>query len=294
MKRCTRCIMPETIEGISFDKNGVCSICSSYIKFKCLGEAELRNVVDESLNREKNKYDCIVPLSGGRDSSYVLYYAKAILGLNVLAVNYDNEFRVDQALINMKKACKILGVEFQTYRSKIDIGHKIVKNNIRRSIKNGPYGISKSICSACSYGYRSVVYRTAAKQDVPLIFWGESPNEATQIIQKLVTRQFHSKLKRRPFDINTYSTRLFKILQRIEFNVQGNSIFKPAPVELITPGIKEIRLFEYIPWDRNTIKKTITEELGWEKPKGNVSSWRIDCHLHSLMNFCYTKMLSLH
>ena len=93
--------MPETVPGITFDKDGICSFCLSYQKEEYLGEEELERII-ASIKKEDNEYDCIVPLSGGRDSSYVLYMAKAIYDLRVLAVSYDNEFRTDQALVNMK------------------------------------------------------------------------------------------------------------------------------------------------------------------------------------------------
>ena len=101
MKRCTQCIMPETVPGITFDNDGICSFCQSYQKETYLGQKKLDQIVATAKSRN-NKYDCIVPLSGGRDSTYVLYVARAIYDLKVLAVNYDNEFRNPQE-INLPK-----------------------------------------------------------------------------------------------------------------------------------------------------------------------------------------------
>ncbi len=113
MKRCSKCICPETYPGIQF-YDGICNFCLNYERQKPLGEKELRKILASSKGK---KYDCIVPLSGGRDSTFVLYMAKNY-GLNVLAVNYDNEFYSKQVQINMKNACKILGVDFISFRSK--------------------------------------------------------------------------------------------------------------------------------------------------------------------------------
>ena len=291
MKRCSRCILPETIPGIIFDQDGVCNFCSDYRKFDGFDEEDLHKLVHSNI-QSNDKYDCIVPLSGGRDSTFVLYYAKAVLGLKVLAVNFDNEFQTEQAIKNITNACKILDIDLFRFSSRINIAHKIVHNSIHLSLPFGLLGISKHLCSACTYGYRSIAYQSAIKYNVPFIFWGESQNEATQSIELALAQKFNIQLKRNLLNLYTYRTRFFKILQRIELRVPGNNIFSISPVKLKNPYIKEIRLFDYIPWDRMKIKDTIVKELSWEKPKDNISSWRIDCRLHPFINYCHVKLFS--
>jgi 3'-phosphoadenosine 5'-phosphosulfate sulfotransferase (PAPS reductase)/FAD synthetase len=73
--RCTRCILPENFQRISFDEQGVCSYCKSYRPFIPRDE----KIILDQFQRAKNKvrpYDAIVPLSGGKDSTYVLYLAR--------------------------------------------------------------------------------------------------------------------------------------------------------------------------------------------------------------------------
>ena len=286
MKRCKRCVMPEKVYGITFNQDGICNFCLNYKKEKYLGEEELRRII-ASIMKGNNEYDCIVPLSGGRDSTFVLYTAKVVYDLKVLAVSYDNEFRTDQALFNMKNACKLLNVDFVSVRSKRNVAQKIVLYSIRSALPHGMYVIAGSFCSGCSYGYRSVVYRAAEKYKVPLIIWGESQNEITTDMRIKPTEGIRRSKFRRLLNINAYKAEYYKLLQRLEFRVSGNSILSRGSPILKEKGIKEIRLFDYISWDRKKIKETIMKELGWEKPRGRVSSWRIDCMLHNLMNYCF-------
>lgn len=288
MKRCQRCIMPETVPGVTFNRDGICDYCLNYQKERYFGKEGLEKII-ASIIKEENEYDCIVPLSGGRDSTYILYMAKAIYNLKVLAVSYDNEFRIDQALINMKNACQRLNVDFISVRSKRGIAQKIVKSSIRSSISPKRLGI----CQACSYGYRSVTYRAAEKYKVPLILWGESQAEATQDMEKKAFEALSLKEKSRFAKLlnpNYYEAKLFLWLQRAEFHVPGNNIFciTGRPI-LKNNNIREVRVFDYILWDREKIKETIMRELGWEKSYGQVSSWRTDCMLHSLVNYVYFK-----
>ncbi|MFH1766565.1 MAG: ATPase, partial [Patescibacteria group bacterium] len=143
MKRCQRCIMPETVPGITFNRDGICDYCLNYQKERYFGKKELEKII-ASIIKEENEYDCIVPLSGGRDSTYILYMAKAIYNLKVLAVSYDNEFRIGQALINMQNACQRLNVDFISVRSKRGIAQKIVKSSIRSSISPKRLGICQA------------------------------------------------------------------------------------------------------------------------------------------------------
>jgi hypothetical protein len=237
---------------------------------------------------KNNTYDCIVPVSGGRDSTYVLFAAKRELHLKVLAVSHDNEFRNEQALINIRNACKILDVDFISVRSRRNIAHKMVRSGIRCSPSLRLFGL----CRACSYGYRSVVYRMAEKYCVPLILWGESQAEATQAMEKRAFDHLDLKGGRGPtlWNPNFFMNLYYSLMQRYEFPVHGNRILDWGVPFLKNKNIKELRLFDCIPWDRKKIKETITKELGWEKPKNHVSTWRTDCELHALVNYSYFKL----
>jgi len=102
---------------------------------------------------------------------------------------------------------------------------------------------------------------------------------------------FPTLQSRKLADPHTYLSRFYSALQRIEFRVPGNSVLGGGSPVLCDPNIQEIRFFDYVPWDRERIKQTISEHLGWEKPGESVSSWRIDCVLHPLMNYCFIHLV---
>jgi tRNA(Ile)-lysidine synthase TilS/MesJ len=288
MERCKQCIMPATVPGITFNEDGICSYCLGYQKEQYFGEKALENIIASSKNKN-NRYNCIVPLSGGRDSTFVLYTAKAQYDLKVLAVSYDNEFRIDQALVNMENACKILGVDFVSVRSKRSVAQRIVKHSLQSAKRLGKSGI----CVACVYGYRSVAYRAADQYHAPLILWGESQQEATQDMERkafdalMLSQSKFGKL----LSMHFYLLEYYRLLQRLEFPVAGNSVLSRAAwPALKNEDAREIRLFDYVPWDREQIKKTITKELGWEKPASHTSTWRTDCMLHALVNYSFYKL----
>ena len=119
-KICKRCILDETVSDIYFDSSGECKYCKIHDeleKIHPLGPAlkiELDEMIIKIKKAGKNKkYDCIVGLSGGRDSSYTLLVAKK-LGLRPLAVHFDNGWNSDISVRNIKNACNILNVDLYT------------------------------------------------------------------------------------------------------------------------------------------------------------------------------------
>lgn len=288
MKRCTKCILPETIPGISFNDEGLCNFCEDYKPIEYLGEEELLKEI--YLAKSKNrKYDCIVPLSGGRDSSYVLFLASRKYGLNPLAVNYDNEFRSNQALINMKTACDILNVDFITLRSKRDLASRTVSTSIRNSAKVGLKSLATCFCDACAYGYHAVVYILAEKHNVPLILWGSSKMEYTGYLTDDYFTDNKTMLQKLINQPKVLRLKFLRLLHRMEFPVRGNlsRMLRFADPALMNKAIREIKIFDYIPWDQKIILETITSELAWRKPENATSTWRTDCELEKLVEYCF-------
>lgn len=284
MNRWTQCILPDSVHGISFDQDGVCNFCQTYTPPELLGEEQLLQVF-ESMKPKYVGYDCIVPLSGGRDSTFVLYQAVRRYGLVVLAVSYDNEFQIPSAHQNVARACEILNVKLIRKRSDRDTAHKVVKEGL---LYNG------GICSACTYGYKSSVYAAAQEYKIPLIIWGSSAVENTARMRSVFAateangNQVFTKITRRLKTwTNPYSLRakynMFKLSNEIP--VQGNAFWQMNNVSIDPAQIREISLFDYIEWNRQDIVNTIITELGWQKPDDRTSTWRADCYLHSFENW---------
>lgn len=287
MKRCVYCIMPDTVPGVTFEK-GVCSLCRNYVPQELLGEAAFKELLSHR-KPEPTGYDSVVPLSGGRDSTYVLYLAKKVYGLKPLAVNHDNEFVNPQAEKNIQNACRILGVDLAVVRSKQDVATKIVRANAKAAVPLGLADMARSFCRQCAYGYHSAVYIEAEKHGVPLILWGTSAAESTEKIRKKALQGMLQSKWNKLSDINFYKTEYFAFRQRLEFPVKGNALFGRTEPKLHNPAIREISVFDYLPWERQKLKDTISRELGWAKPPDHVSSWRADCILHEIVNFFFVK-----
>jgi len=291
VKRCVKCIMPASVPGVTLNHEGVCNFCLDFKQITYRGQEELDIIVERARNK-RARYDCIVPMSGGRDSTYALYVARKIYNLRTLAVNYDNEFRHDQALFNIKKACEILGTEFISIRSKQQLGKRIVLSTIREYLSAGRFGIPPETCIACNYGIKSIPYREAERHGVPLIIYAGSQEEKSKDMITKVYRAVSVPIKRKIMGkinrLNPYhwKFRYYQMRLKQEFPVSGNSIFSSRVRPFLNNNnITELHLFDYIPWDRKKITETITKELAWTRTPGHISSWRNDCALHQFVNY---------
>lgn len=290
MQRCSRCILPVSWPGADFDKNGVCGYCRDFKPFAPQGREALQHIVDAA-RTAGGKYDCIVPLSGGRDSTFVLYYAKEELGLRPIAINFDNETKHPQAQQNMEKACAILGVDLEVVQSRFGIAQKLLRANVRVGLPLGLATLSCNVCRQCTIGYTSAPLMKAEQYHVPLVLWGASTAESTSGQRK---KALNAEIKSRFLKLlspHMFLSEYYSFIQRCELRVPGNSIFSRNLPKLKNSAIREIKFFDYVTWDRALIKETIMDKLEWRKPDGAVSSWRTDCTLHELVNYVCIKML---
>lgn len=122
-KVCTRCVLDTSTKFISFDHNGVCSYCTDYDKAAAVSVNKPRNIRDEELRKalalvklkgEGNKYDCVIGMSGGLDSSYLAVLVKE-WGLRPLVVHFDNGWNSELAVNNITNIVTRLGYDLYTY-----------------------------------------------------------------------------------------------------------------------------------------------------------------------------------
>jgi hypothetical protein len=278
-KRCAMCILPESFPGITFNEKGICNLCSSYEKIIPLGE----NKLVEILNRQKSKsYDCVIPVSGGKDSTYVLYYAVKKLGLKVICVNYDSGFQSKLAMRNMKRAVEILDVPFVIYKADFQQRVKIVKGilNLAKNV-----GIPIGICANCENGIHSASMSVAKLHGIRTIISGTTQFErfganpltgskySVRRLAKCSLPKFLPSLMRVSVLIGLERVRLGRPMwdRRYFFGDKAN--------------VKTVYLYDYIPWAcmHKDIVGLLAKEVGWEYAKERVD--RFDCLLHPFLNY---------
>ncbi len=299
MKRCTRCVIPETAPNVSFDENGVCSYCASYKTPPLLGEEKLRALLDAQRKPGK-KYDCAIGISGGRDSSYTTLKLVKDYGMKVLALNYDNPFVDPQAVENIDNMADILNIDVIRYTLKNKIHERTFRSNLLAWLKKPSAGMIPMLCIACK-NYIPPMIRYSKKHDIQCVVMGGTTFENVSFKRELINVSRDADYK------NTYLSGLYGMVKE---TLKNPSYYSPhcVPImvkgyfygdqyalgpRLFAPDIAFYHLFDYIPWQETDILSRIRGEIAWKHPEKFVSTWRFDCKICHLKKLLYLKTIGM-
>ena len=258
LQKCTKCLLPQTHETIRFDAEGVCSVCLNSLHKGAVDwnarQLELTRIVEEIRNQNKN-YDCVVPFSGGKDSTFSLYYVVEILNLRPLVVSFDHGFYRGRLLENRNRVLQALGVDFISFTP----NWKLVKSLMLTSLRD-----RGDFCWHCHTGVNAFPVRTALEKNISLIIWGESSTEYTNYYK---TEQFHEIDEELFNRITNLGISADDMLVRLDGDFQRRDLSPfefPSQVEIASKGIRSFPLGNYIKWDTKSQVQLIKDKLGWK------------------------------
>lgn len=289
MKICVNCVLPETFPGISFDRDGVCNFCRDF-----KGEDELREEKEEyfakfqeliaQLQGRKGDYDCALPYSGGKDSTYTLYLLREVFKLRVLAITFDNGFLSEQAFRNIRTVTENLAVDSLVFKANFQLLKKLFVAGTKNKMYS-PKALERAstICTSCIGLVKFVALKLTLEKRIPIMAWGWSPGQAPirSSIMRVNPALFKSNQEtyRKPMreiagdEINRY------FLSDEDFN---NS-------EIFPYNVSPLAFMDYD--ERNIVKKI--EELGWLYPKG-LDANSTNCLLNSFANEIHMEKHGFH
>jgi hypothetical protein len=216
------------------------------------------------------EFDCLVPLSGGKDSTYVLYAAKRMWGLKPLAVNFDNLWQTTKAARNIARAVEALDVDLFVYRPRWDVMRRLYRLFL---LEAGEF------CAPCNMGINMLVWRLAERLRIPLILTGNSPRSdecsppeiyhcsPPYFLRVLAAHGETDAIRGTVFSeaerLTSFSFRLRRrVASRLGLMARLN-----VPRKLDLPA--------FMDWREQDIFATIRRELGWEESE--VGKEHTDC-----------------
>jgi N-acetyl sugar amidotransferase len=169
MRYCKRCVMPDTRPGIRFDKNGVCYPCLVAEKRKKINWKARQQQLGKLCNKYRRKdgaYDCVVTVSGGKDSHYQVYVMKELFKMNPLLVTVGDSFtHTKVGEHNLRNISEAFGCDLITF----NLNHSTMRKMVRLAFEN--YGSPTWPLDLAMY---SVPLKIAASLNIPFIVWGEN------------------------------------------------------------------------------------------------------------------------
>ncbi|MFL2913058.1 MAG: glucosamine 6-phosphate synthetase, partial [Opitutales bacterium] len=291
--RCSKCILPETMPYIHFDTGGVCNYCNSYTPRNIpRSKQELFKLV-ESYKRNLGN-DCIVPFSGGRDSSYALHLAVKELNMKPVAYTYDWGMVTDLARRNISRMCSQLGVENIIIADDIEKKRRNIKKNLVAWLKAPNLGMV-SILTAGDKHFFNFVEKVKHQTGINLNLWGVCPLEVTHFKSGFlgVPPDFQEKLVYSNGAIKQLRYQWLRLKAMLESpGYLNSSLWDTLSGEYYRSFKKKrdyFHIFDYWKWDERIIESTL-DIYDWEKAPDTNSSWRIGDGTAAFYNYIYYTM----
>jgi len=259
MKRCSKCVMPETQETIAFDDKGVCNVCKqvAYKNTKIDWEKrkeEFIKIIDKY--RGESEYDCIIPFSGGKDSTYTAYKMVRDFKVKPLIVSFDHWFYRPNTIENREKTLKKLDVDFITYRPRWGVVKKLMLESL---LRKGDF------CWHCHAGISCFPMHMAIKYETPLIIWGEPSAEYTAYYSYDEIEQKDEEYYNKFANCGLTAQDMVGMLNDPTITMRDLKYFSyPALKELKRIDYTTIFLGNFTPWNVKNQAELIKKELGWK------------------------------
>ncbi len=283
MQYCVRCCMPSSNEGIEFDEMGICRACYSAEQKMHINwverEKSLRKLLDyhKSLNRD---YDCIVPISGGKDSTFQLHVVTKVYGLRALAVTFSHNWFTETGKYNLQNCLEKFNVDHIVFTPNRNLVNRIARQSL---VKIG------DSCWHCHSGVGAFAMQIAVKFNISLLIWGESAADLSGR-----SSYFDPVIK---FDRDYFTKMSAKVGPE---EIAGDTISAselspwrlPSVEDIERVGVEGIHLGDYIFWDDERQMEFVRDVYDWreDRVEGTYKGYKsVECIMAGVHD--YTKFL---
>lgn len=293
LRRCSKCVLPETFPFITFDESGVCNYCHSSAVNSALGRSALDQYL-APMRRSDGRPDCLVPISGGRDSCYGIHYIKNELKMNPVAYTYDWGMVTDLARRNISRMCGSLGIEHILISADIRRKRENVRRNVMAWLRKPALGtIPLFMAGDKQFFY----FANLLKKQLQLntVLFSMNPLERTDFkvgfcgINENYKKEHHYNLSiLNKFRIAQYYGKEFLLNPSYINRSIFDSIFAFFSYYMIPRDY--ISIFDYIQWDESVVESTLIDNYEWELSPDTKSTWRIGDGTASFYNYIYCRV----
>lgn len=285
IKYCTRCCIPETQEGVKFDEMGICQACQSSEQKIHINwverEKELRRILDEAKAKAGSNYDCIIPISGGKDSTFQLHVLVKVYGMKPLAVTFNHNWYSETGWYNLQNSLHQFNVDHVMFTPNRDLVNRIAKRSLE--------GIGDT-CWHCHTGVGAFPLQFAVRFNIPLIIWGESIAESSgrASYDCPVLKFDREYLMKVSIKLNPKDMVCGYLSEKdlYPFNL-------PTVEEIEKAGVFGIHLGDYIFWDDERQTEFVRDHYAWKETEieGTYKGYKsAECMMPGMHDFtCYLK-----
>ena len=291
LKRCTKCLLPDTFPFIEFDDDGVCNYCHNHTTPTLDAQDTLNQIIEESKTGNDKKF--LLTFSGGRDSSYGMHMLDE-MGANFFSYTYDWGMVTELARRNQSRMCGKLGVEHIIVSADIDKNRLNIQKNVSAWLKRPSLGLVPLFMAGDKL-YFYYANKVAKDNEIDnLVILCDNPSEVTYFKSGFSGAKPKFQGKTQIFSISFLDNMRMVGYYLKEFLLNprliNRSLIETLKAYLSYYFIPHhyINLFKYLKWDEKTIEKLLKEEYDWELSPDTDSTWRIGDATAPFYNYIYT------
>jgi len=290
LRRCTKCVLTETMPYIAFGDDGVCNYCTNYRPRNAPKPKEELFALVEPYRRAHGQ-DCVVPFSGGRDSCYGLHLIVEELKMKPITYTYDWGMVTDLGRRNISRMCAELGVENIIVADDIQQKRDNIRMNLKAWLKKPDLGMINILMAGDKHFFRHV--ETVKRQTgISLNLWGANPLETTH---------FKAGFLGVPPDFaedRVYSNGLLKQLRyqslRLKSMARSPGYFNSSLWDTysgeyyrsVHSKTDYFHIFDYWTWEERVVDQCLAM-YDWEKAPDTNTTWRIGDGTAAFYNYVY-------
>lgn len=296
IKRCTKCVLPETMPFIEFDKEGVCNYCRTYKKHIYRPKEELESKMEELRN---SKTPSMVSFSGGRDSSYAFHYLVKEQGLKTITYCYDWGMVTDLARRNQSRMCDKLGVEFVLVSADIRKKRDNIRKNLQAWLNKPDLGMIPILMAGDKH-YFYYANKVCKDYGIDTVLMSTNPFEKTHFksgfagVKPTILRSGEDDNNLEGLPIKSVLTMAGYYGKQYVCNPKyiNKSVMDTASAAMSYYFIPHnyFRLYDYIEWNEEVVDRTLINEYDWELSPDTETTWRIGDGTAPFYNYVYTKV----
>jgi len=290
VRRCAKCVLPSTMPFIEFDDVGVCNYCRTYTpRNQPRSKDDFLELLQEYRRREGP--ECILPFSGGRDSSFALHVMTQDLGIRPITYTYDWGMVTDLARRNISRMCAALGVENVVVAANVSRKRRDIARNLKAWLKSPDLGMLSILTAGDKHFFRHVE-DVKRRTGIDLNVWAVNPLEVTH---------FKAGFLGIPPDFSEKRVYSHGVGKQIRYHVKRTGAMLRSPGYFNTSLVDTLsgefyrsfreksdyfHFFDFHQWDELEIDNTLVE-YDWEKAPDSSSTWRIGDGTAAFYNYVY-------
>src|SRR3989344_6041339 len=262
MRYCKRCVYPEIAVNLNLDDDGGCSSCRTFEKFNALTPefwAERRRrfeaILEETVQQRKAaNYDCLIPVSGGKDSYYQSHIICSEYGLKPLLVTYHGNNYLPEGDYNRDRMRQVFDADHLVFGPSVEVLKKLNRIGFK---KMGDMNWHAH-CGIMTYPIQAAV-----RMGIPLIIWGETSWDISGMFEPTDFVEFSARV-RHEHDLRGYEW--YDMLNDpVETLSEKDLLWSkyPSDEEIVRVGVRGIYIGNFFRWDPNAHSKMVQEKYGW-------------------------------